>query len=185
MMARRIRLIKPLIHHPRIVAGTAMAVGIMVGAAILLQPGGSKPTSVDPRTRISVDYSACLLTGPDGSTAQPAKAVWAGLQQAALTTSERASEQATLGAQTLDNAETYINTMALRQCRAIVAVGTLPTQAAELRADAFPSVSFVLVAVASQQTKRPNVTVIAPASAETLTASVSAVLVDDFDRAKP
>jgi basic membrane lipoprotein Med (substrate-binding protein (PBP1-ABC) superfamily) len=172
--------------HPRISAAIAAVAAAAAGTAIALAPGGGAPTTVDPRTRLSADYNACLLTGPAGTAGQPAAAVWAGIQKASLSTSERASRQSVVGAQTLADAETYINTLALRQCASIVAVGALPTQAAEQSATTFPAVRFIVVTSTSPQGGRPgNVDVVAATSPDTITDGVANALVVDFDRVKP
>jgi hypothetical protein len=133
--------------RPRATIGAAVAaLAVTSGAILLLQPGHNGPTSVDPRTRVFANYSACLLTGPGGVSTQPASAIWKGMQQASNTTNERVTNQSIIGPQTTQNAEQYINTLAALRCQVVITIGQDAAGAAVSRATAYPDVQFPSIA---------------------------------------
>ena len=167
--------------HPRRTAGAAVgALAVTGGAILFLQPNHSGQTSVDPRTRVFANYSACLLTGPGGVDSQPASAIWQGMQQASSTTNERVTNQPLIGAQTTQNAEEYINTLASLQCRIIITIGRNPAQAVTNRATAYPDVQFICVAADLPKQGLRNIRSIASTSSNAMTATIADGLVNAF-----
>lgn len=174
------RFTAPLRRHPRLTTTLALATATIVCALAILLPQHDGPATVDPRTRVLANYTACLLTGPGGITTQPASAVWAGMQQATATTNERVTNQPVIGAQSTSNAAAFINTLAVQQCKTIVAVGIAPTAAALARASAYPAIEFITVAAASAANATHNVTHIASAAPSILSHAITNELIKDF-----
>jgi basic membrane lipoprotein Med (substrate-binding protein (PBP1-ABC) superfamily) len=90
-------------------------------------------------------FSACLLTDPDGVSGPLAQPVWAGMQAASLKTLRKVSYLPVSGPDTVANAESFVNTLVQRRCDLVVAVGDSEVAAAEARAKGFPSARFVVV----------------------------------------
>jgi hypothetical protein len=142
----------------------------------------SHPAAVVPRTRVYADYSACLLTGAAGTTQNPGAAVWAGMEQASNHTSERVSTLPISGPQNLATAEQFLNTLALRNCDLIVTAGTLPDQAAEARATAFPRQRFLVIGGTGAQN---NVSFLPDGSPAALTVAVQKDVTTDYTAHAP
>jgi hypothetical protein len=165
-------------HKPRnwsIMAAVAL-VGIAIPAYVFW-PASHPAAVVDPRTRVYVDYSACLLTGPAGTTQNPAAAIWAGMQQASNHTSERIRTLPMTGPQNLATAEQFLNTVAMQNCNLIITAGDLPDQAAEARATAFPHQRFLAVGGTGAQS---NLSFLPDVSPSTLTAAVKNAVITDY-----
>src|SRR5262245_15879290 len=114
---------------------TVIAVAVALGTAIaglvtwLVWPTGA-PRVAPPRERQYLDYTACLLADDRGIAGAEAAPVWAGLQDASLATHAKVQYLPVLGAQTTDNALTFLATLAQGQCNIIFAVGNGPVAAA-------------------------------------------------------
>jgi hypothetical protein len=172
----------PLRAHPRLSIGaTIAALAVTAGAILLLQPNHSGQTSVDPRTRVFANYNACLLTGPAGVDPQPASAIWQGMQQASTATDERVTNQPIIGAQTTQNAEEYINTLASLRCRVVITIGQDAARAVADRAAAYPDVQFFCVAAGLPKQGLRNVRSLASTSSSAIAANVTEALVSNFD----
>jgi basic membrane lipoprotein Med (substrate-binding protein (PBP1-ABC) superfamily) len=156
---------------------TAVALAGIAILAYALWPASRPADVADPRTRVYVNYSACLLTGPSGTAQNPATAVWAGMQQASNRTSERISTLPITGPQNVATAEQFLNTLALRNCNLIITAGTLPDQAAEARATAFPHQRFLVVGGTSAQS---NLSFLPDGSPSSLTAVVQNAVTTDY-----
>jgi basic membrane lipoprotein Med (substrate-binding protein (PBP1-ABC) superfamily) len=157
-----------------------MAAAGLAGIAILAYvfwPGSHPAAVVDPRTRVYVDYSACLLTGPAGTTGNPAAAIWAGMQQASNHTSERIRTLPMTGPQNLATAEQFLNTLALQSCDLIITTGDLPNEAAEARATAFRHQRFLAVGGIGTQS---DLSILPGGSPLTLTAAVKNAVTTDY-----
>jgi basic membrane lipoprotein Med (substrate-binding protein (PBP1-ABC) superfamily) len=165
-------------HKPRnrrIMAAAALA-GIAI-LAYVFWPGSHPAAVVDPRTRVYVDYSACLFTGPAGTTGNPATAIWAGMQQASTQTSERIRTLPMTGPQNLATAEQSLNTLALQNCNLIITTGDLPNEAAEARATAFRHQHFLAVGGTGAQS---NLSFLPDDSPSTLTAAIKNAVTTDY-----
>lgn len=128
------------------------------------------------RVRQYLDVKACLLTGSDGIAAGQAAAVWAGLQDASLSTKTMVSYQPVIGPPTAAAARPYLASLAERQCHVIVAVDQGPVAAVAADAGRFASIRFVVVAAPAWDRPGQNVTTIPPASAARIRAAVSAAV---------
>ena len=143
------RSFKALRSHPRRGAGAGVLLLAMIaGIVYLVWPAPSHGYQPADRTRTYTDYTACLLTDSTGITGTAAP-VWTGMQAASRTTREQVSYLTMQGDDTAANADTYINTLALRGCDIIVAAGVLPDQGVADRAGAYPKLRFITVAAAA------------------------------------
>lgn len=177
----RVLMLRPMRRHPRRAAIAALVIATVATIAGVARTGNSHPAAVvDPRTRVYTDHAACLLTDARGTTTATAGAAWSGMQQAAKTTSERTSTLPITGAQTLQSAETYLNTLALQGCQTIIGAGALPVEAVQARATEFPHTRFIVVTSTGTGTKAdaPNVTLIPAATADAISNDVSLALVN-------
>lgn len=126
-----------------LVAGLCAAT---IATVVVLAPPGSSGRYEPPiRARQYSAYTACLLTDSQGITSAATKPVWAAMQAASAATTAQASYLAIQGDATEANAETYLNTLALRGCNVIVTIGALPDLAARDRAGAYPKIHFAVV----------------------------------------
>lgn len=171
--------------HPWRSLSSLLALGCAAALVILLLPSHQSPEAFNPRTHTYTEHSACLLTDAHGITSTTAGAAWAGMQQATKTTAERTSTLPVTGAQTLQNAETYLNTLALRGCQVIIGAGALPGQALAARATAYPHIQFIAVADAAPTQKATNLTAVSDQEASTIAHTVEAALVTDIARPTP
>lgn len=126
----------------------AAAIGVLAiacGLVLVLLP--SSPSRYVPplRARPYSAYMACLLTDSQGISSAEAKPVWSGMQAASKATNQQINYLAIQGEETPANADTYLNTLALRGCNTIVTVGKLANQAVHDRATAYPHVQFTVV----------------------------------------
>lgn len=108
----------------------------------VLWPDDERP---DPRSRVYTDASACLLTPARGLADTAVAPVWAGMQQASLATSGRASFLEVDGPQTGANAATYLATLASGGCDLVLVAGAAPVAAVVEQAGRYPSAHFVVV----------------------------------------
>jgi basic membrane lipoprotein Med (substrate-binding protein (PBP1-ABC) superfamily) len=179
-MARRIGASLRAHPWPSLIGVLALAGAATL--AILLLPGHQNSEALDPRTRTYTEQSACLLTDAHGTTSTTAGAAWAGMQRAAKTTAERTSTLPITGTQTLQNAETYLNTLALRGCEVIIGADALPDQAVEARATAYPHTRFITIADTAPAQKETNLTAVLDKEPNTIANTVAAALVTDATR---
>jgi len=143
-----------------IVAGAALVVLAAVLITWLAWPDGSD--KAPPRERAYKSTTACLLTDDKGVNADPAKAVWSGMQEASVKTLIKVQYLAVAGAQTPDNALSYYNTLAVQQCTVIIAAGPVPVAAMVNGYGKFPKIKQVAV---GGDTKGASVTKVDPGSA--------------------
>jgi hypothetical protein len=184
------QIIRTLRARPRHSAGAALLVLAMIaGIAYLAWPTTHHGYQPATRTRTYTSYTACLLTDATGITGTAAP-VWAGMQAASHSTHEQVSYLTMQGADTAANADTYINTLALRGCDTILAAGTLPDQGVTDRAGAYPKLRFITIAASATvgtagaaspttpPTSRPaNVTTITETNVAGTSAAVQTVLI--------
>lgn len=126
--------------------GLCLAVGLAACLTWLLWPSSSARVYPAARTRTTIDVTVCLLTGPGGATASSAStadaAAWKGILAAQVTTNLRAQSYQVVGTETAQNAQTSINTLALRGCGLIITTGSAENAAATTQAHLFPHVKF-------------------------------------------
>lgn len=147
---------------------TLVAIGVLALAAagatayFTLHGDSSQARAYPPaRTRITIDFTACLVTSPAGIDASPqSKAVWQGLLNAQTHTDIRIQTFGTPGAETAPNAQTAVNTLALRGCNLITAATPIETAAIEHQARLYTSTRFAIVTPTQPSTAKPtNLTV--------------------------
>jgi hypothetical protein len=131
-------------HRRWSAAGALLAIAVL---AWVLWPGPNNPQPTAARARPYLAYTACLLTGELGLTDPDAAPIWAGLQDASLATHAKVEYLAVTGPQTVDNAVTYVNTLAQTRCNLVIAAGAVPTGAVQRAAPTFPHTEFYAVDV--------------------------------------
>lgn len=149
MKRSRTRRPNPATHtswwRPRpwwIVGAATVIVAVCVVATVV---SGGKSTPAPVRAREYSAHQACLLTGPRGISADTAKAVWAGMQDASLATHAKASYLSVLGPATAANALPYVNTLVARDCDLIIGTGGPETTALRQASTTNPATRFLLV----------------------------------------
>jgi basic membrane lipoprotein Med (substrate-binding protein (PBP1-ABC) superfamily) len=124
-----------------IVGGLAALVAV-AGAAWLLWPSPSPPP---PRARQYLEFTACLLTGPQGIAGRDAAPVWAGMQQASLATHAKVQYVSVTEPQTTENASAFLASLARGNCDLVFTTGAKPAAAADRDAGAYPDVTFYVL----------------------------------------
>jgi basic membrane lipoprotein Med (substrate-binding protein (PBP1-ABC) superfamily) len=127
-----------------------------------------------PRARVYSAYSACLLTDDAGISSISARPVWTGMEAASAATSMTVSYLQATGATNVTDVQSYLNTLLVRSCNVLVAVGGQETAAVAATAGSYPSVHFVVVGAKSSG---PNVAPVAGANEQAVTAGVRQLLV--------
>jgi basic membrane lipoprotein Med (substrate-binding protein (PBP1-ABC) superfamily) len=108
------------------------------------------------RTRTTINFTACLVTSPAGINASPqSQAVWQGLLNAQTNTDIRVQSFSTPGTETPPNAQTAINTLALRGCNLITAATPVETTAVEHQAHLYTGTRFAIVTATPAKTPTP------------------------------
>ena len=152
---------------------TPIAVGALTLTAagtvtyLMLHSGPQGRTYPPARTRTAIDFTACLLTPPAGTDATPqSQAAYNGLLKAQTTTNIRVQTYGTHSADTAANAQTAVNTLALRGCNLVTAATPAESAAIEQQAHLFPSTRFAIVGAAEANTGLPANITIEPAGSE-------------------
>jgi hypothetical protein len=149
-------------------------IGVLIWPA---QSGGVKIHQSAARVRLYSPYTACLLTGPKGLADPVAAPVWAGLREASASTTAQISYLTIMGPDTTANAETYINTMALRGCSTILAAGAVPADGALKAASSWSNRRLIAIEPASAEAKPPgNLTVIGRTAPAALAAQIKTLV---------
>ena len=127
------------------VAGGALI--LAVALAVALWPSGDeKGLPLPPaRARMYTAFDACLLTDTHGLATAQTAAVWDGMQNASLATHAKVSYLAVTGPDTPANASVFINTLLVRHCDLVLAVGASEVRAALAAAASYPEQHFVVV----------------------------------------
>ncbi|WP_328456734.1 hypothetical protein [Amycolatopsis sp. NBC_00438] len=128
-----------------VVAGVILVAGV---AVLLWWPRGDDRGLPPARARVYADYSACLLTGPEGLAAPGVAPVWAGLQDASGDTGTKVSYLAAAGPATDANYLPYLNSLAQRRCDVVLTVGEPGTAVALAQAGTHPAIRFVAIGAA-------------------------------------
>nr|MDT0658574.1 hypothetical protein [Micromonospora sp. DSM 115978] len=121
-----------------------MVVATMIAAAVLAWVFWPDPAP-EPRAREYRDVTACLLTGEAGVDGPEAAPVWAGMQEASLSTAAKVQYLEVSGPQTAENAEGYLASLIQSRCDLVLAVGDAQTAALTARAGQYPDDRFVLI----------------------------------------
>jgi hypothetical protein len=149
-------------------AAAALAVpAVVVVLAWFFWPSAKPP---QPRAREYLAFTACLLTDQSGTGGTDAAPVWAGLEDASLSTHARVQFAPVVGAQTVDNALPFLASLAQGGCDLVFAVGPLPVAAVKESAKRFPHTRFVVVGVGPAQ---PNVSIVDTTTAAEVRAGVA------------
>ncbi len=155
-----------------------VAIGTAATVAIAVSVWALWPES--PRQRVYLDATACLLTGNQGVTTEPAASVWATLQQASVDTLVRAQTLRVSDPQTPENAAGYLASLATSDCGLIVAVDAGPAAAVDKHAGTFPATPFITV---GGGTPAANVQVFDPSDTAGIQAAVQTHLEAMADQA--
>ncbi|MBR7836440.1 hypothetical protein KDL01_24395 [Actinospica durhamensis] len=145
-------------------AGVLTALGVAL--ALLAWPGGAgRPGEITPvaRARTFTAFDACLLTdrgGLEGSAA----AAWTGMQRAAAATHAQVSYLSMQGPETAGNAQTYVDTLALRGCAMIIAAGQTPSSGVLAAARTWPRLPMLAITPHPPTRAPGNVTVLTAAA---------------------
>lgn len=142
---------------------------------ITLRPGPQARVYPPARTRTTIDFTACLLTPPGGTSATPqTQAAYDGLLKAQTTTNIRIQTYPTHGTDTAPNGQTAVNTLALRGCNLITAATPVETAAIEQQAHLFTATRFAVVTTTKPTTALPANISIEPATSDgTITTEIS------------
>ncbi|MFI6228834.1 hypothetical protein ACIBCR_16145 [Micromonospora echinospora] len=158
----------------RVLVMSAAAVALLAGAlGWLLWPEPEAPPA--PRERQYRAFTACLLTDDRGIAGEQARAVWDGMQRASLAHSIQVQYLTVDGPQTAANAAAYFNSLALRQCQVVIAVGEAPVGALIEGKGRFPSLRYVVVGEASQV---DGVTFVPETAGDRITSTVESTVGD-------
>ncbi|MFJ8580373.1 hypothetical protein [Micromonospora sp. NPDC093277] len=128
----------------------------------------------EPRARQYGSFTSCLLTDQDGIGGVVAAPVWSGMQDASLATLTKIQYLSVIGAQTTDNAGTFVASLVQSQCDLVILAGEVPVSAAGASSGRFPEQRFVAVGDQPGET-RSNLTWLT-GSPETLRGKVDDVV---------
>lgn len=164
---------------------TGAAIGTTVAAitviALVIAHGQAPRTYPPARTRATIDFTACLLTPPTGiESATSSAAAWQGILQAQATTNLRAQTLAVLGPDTPTNAETAVNTLALRGCNLIIAATPVETAAIDQQAHDFPNQHFAVATAGTTTTPASNITTITATNPHAISAQITQLTETDI-----
>ncbi|MBT8224647.1 MAG: hypothetical protein HKP61_02980, partial [Dactylosporangium sp.] len=141
------RIPAPIARKPLFTGLSVAAVALIAGLitwAVWPEPAPAPK----PRERAYKATTACLLTDDRGIVGDPARAAWAGMQEASLATRIKVQYLAITGPQTEANGLSYYNSLGLRKCTVIIAAGPVPVATAMAGAARFPDIEHVTVGAA-------------------------------------
>ncbi|MFD6023316.1 type 1 periplasmic-binding domain-containing protein [Streptomyces griseoluteus] len=147
------------------------AVAVVLVAAVAgvwVHLAGRQDGPPDTRARQYKEFDACLLTGDKGiAQGTDAASAWQGMQRASLQTRARINYVPVTGAQSVANAQPFLNSLMQRHCGVLIAVGAPQTRVAREAAADHAEVRFVLVDGTSSKPRGTarNVTVATPGDA--------------------
>ena len=122
---------------------TATAAAIVGLSVWVFWPASIAP----PRARPYLEFTACMLTDGQGLAGAQAVPVWAGMQDASLSTHAKVQYLQVSGPDTAANAAPYLASLVQRKCAVVVAVGPAQVSAVAAEAAKYPGVRFVVVGV--------------------------------------
>ncbi len=129
-----------LVRHRWWLAGLGLVSAVLVIGVWLAWPDPRPPEPA--RARQYRDYTACLLTDEHGIAADPAKAIWAGMQSASLATRVKVQYLAVVGEQTTDNAVPFLRSLAQGHCGLVFGAGPVASAAVRAVSGGYPGISF-------------------------------------------
>lgn len=121
-----------------------------LGATALLAAGALTAGVVlslapQPRARQYLAFTACLLTDAHGLTGPQAAPAWAGMQAASLATHAKVEYLPVMSGPTAAAAEPVLASLAVRQCKVIVAAGQAQAAAVAATARRYPAIRFAVI----------------------------------------
>jgi hypothetical protein len=122
----------------------AVGAGVLLLAAVLawtLWPA----SGTEPRPRAYRDVSACLLTDGKALAGPSAAAVWSGMRAASARTHGQVRFLAVSGAQSVQNAQSFVGTLILGHCAVVVAEPGIADGAVRAVAAQYPDQRFLVV----------------------------------------
>jgi basic membrane lipoprotein Med (substrate-binding protein (PBP1-ABC) superfamily) len=132
-----------------------------VAGVLVATASGSRATP-PVRARQYLAFTACLLTDSHGVAGSPAAQVWAGMQDASLTTHAKAEYLPVYGT-TAAAAQPYLASLIQRRCGMVLAVGTAQVSVVTADAGRYPQVRFVAIGAAPESR---GVTTVDPADGQ-------------------
>lgn len=152
-----------------------LGVVLLVVAALVwgLWPSASQRYVPDARSRQFSLFTVCVLTGSGGIGDARAVPVWAGVVDASKATGAQGSYLSVPAPESESSAVAYVNTLAMRHCSLVVAVGDSEVAAVAARADAFAAQRFVVVGSAAAEA---NVAVVRKGTADAVRSAVAGVV---------
>jgi basic membrane lipoprotein Med (substrate-binding protein (PBP1-ABC) superfamily) len=146
-------------------------VAVVVGlSAWLVCPAGPSV----PRTRQYLEFTACLLTDGQGVAGAVAASVWAGMQDASVTTRAKVQYLAVVGEASAANARPYLASLVQRRCGVLLAAGSAQVAAVAVDAPRYPSARFITVGGGPSAA---NVTVVDATASTALRQRVAALVI--------
>jgi basic membrane lipoprotein Med (substrate-binding protein (PBP1-ABC) superfamily) len=125
------------------------------------------PAYPPARTRTTINFTACLVASTAGINASPqSQAVWQGLLNAQASTDIRIQSFGTATAETPLDAQTAVNTLALRGCDLITAATPTETAAVEHQAHLYPGTRFAVVTAPPAETPTATNLAVDPAGTD-------------------
>ena len=143
-----------------VIAAVVAVAGCVAGVLVVTAPGSRATPPV--RARQYLAFTACLLTDSRGVAGSPAAQVWAGMQDASLTTHAKAEYLPVYGS-TAAAAQPYLASLVQRRCGMVLAVGAAQVAAVAADAGRYPQARFVAISAA---TGSRGVTTIDPANGQ-------------------
>lgn len=130
-----------LLRQPRLLVIGAVVLLAAVVLVWALWPAGE----TEPRPRAYRDVTACLLTDGKALAGPSAAAVWSGMQAASAKTHGQVRFLAVTGAQTVQNAQSFVGTLILGRCALVVAEPGIADGAVRAVAAQYPDQRFLVV----------------------------------------
>ncbi|HZU55099.1 MAG TPA: hypothetical protein VFA06_04470 [Actinocrinis sp.] len=151
------------------------AAAVAVGAVVWMAwPARTDRAPAPATARAFVDFTVCVLTDAHGISSADAAPVWRGVLMAQESTNAKAQFLAVTGGGSPDAAVVSLNTLALRGCGLIVAVGDSQVSAVWRQARTFPARHFAVVG-GLMLAEDGNVAVIESRSPDTVVSQVAAL----------
>jgi hypothetical protein len=121
----------------------------------------------------SPDGACGVVHGLFPASADDAVPVWNGLQQASLATRAKIQYLAVTGPQTVDNATTFVATLAQTNCDLVFAAGDIPVTSVNQSAPTFPNTRFLIVHGTATHS---NVSIVDGQTPQQITAAVNQIV---------
>jgi basic membrane lipoprotein Med (substrate-binding protein (PBP1-ABC) superfamily) len=153
-----------------------IATGTLTYTTLHSRPNGR--TYPPTRTRTSVNFTACLVTPAAGTGATPqSQAAYNGLLKAQATANIRVQTIKTQGSENTADAQTAVNTLALRGCNLVTAATPIEATAVEQQAHLFTTTRFAVVTATKPTAALPaNISIEPAGSGSAITAEISQLI---------